>query len=154
MFQNNPHTRESRDDQEIPQGVPVARPPRILIAEDDDEMRRLLAQTLSTAGYEVVSCSNGFEFISHLEPLILEHILPDFQLIVSDILMPALTGLEILEDLHAYRGFPPMILITAFGDQATHEKARQWGAVAVFDKPFEMQDLLAKVRDIVPLHSV
>jgi len=64
--------------------------------------------------------------------------------------MPGLTGLEILEDLHECNGFPPMISITAFGDKETHEKAEKFGAAAIFDKPFEIDDLLAKVREIVP----
>ncbi len=43
--------------------------------------------------------------------------------------------------------FPPTILITAFGDEETHEKARQVGVAAVLDKPFDMNDLLGKVRE-------
>ena len=74
-------------------------------------------------------------------------------MIISDILMPGLTGLEILEDLHECKGFPPMILITAFGDENVHRKAKRLGAAAMFDKPFEIDDLLSKVREIVPPHT-
>ena len=127
--------------------------PRILIAEDDDEMRRLLAQALCAAGYEVIQCRDGMDFMRHLESFILDKTRLDFRLIISDILMPGLTGLEILEDLHDYKGFPPMILITAFGDESTHRKAKQLGAAAMLDKPFEIDDLLFKVRNIVPPHA-
>lgn len=124
--------------------------PHILLAEDDDEMRRLLAQAVCAAGYEVIQCRDGMDFLKRLESFIVNKGTLDFELIISDILMPGLTGLEILEDLHECKGFPPMILITAFGDKEVHKKAEKFGAAAIFDKPFEIDDLLSKVREIVP----
>jgi CheY-like chemotaxis protein len=73
----------------------------------------------------------------------------DFDLIISDIRMPAHSGLEILEAGPQLKGFPPMILITAFGSELTHARARRFGAVAVFDKPFDVNDLLVKVREVL-----
>jgi DNA-binding response OmpR family regulator len=127
--------------------------PHVLLAEDDDEMRRLLAQALCVAGYEVIQCRHGMDFLKRLESFIINNDTLDFELIISDILMPGLTGLEILEDLHECKGFPPMILITAFGDENIHRKAKQLGAAAMFDKPFEIDDLLSKVREIVPPYT-
>jgi two-component system response regulator (stage 0 sporulation protein F) len=123
---------------------------RILLVEDDDEMRRLLAQAICEDGYEVIQCHDGGEFLVRLQSLIVDKRSVDFDIIISDIRMPGLTGLEILEDLHEYNGFPPMILITAFGDKETHAKAEKFGAAAIFDKPFEIDDLLAKLRGILP----
>jgi len=128
--------------------------PRILLVEDDDEMRRLLAQSFYSVGYEVTQCRNGIEFLRCLNPFILGKGKLDYKLIISDILMPGLTGLEILEDLHDCRGFPPMILITAFGDKNTHEKAKRLGVAAMFDKPFEIEDLLYSVCKIIPSSAV
>jgi two-component system response regulator (stage 0 sporulation protein F) len=127
--------------------------PRVLLAEDHDEMRRLLAQELNAAGYDVIQCRNGMDFLKHLESFLLDRDILHFELIISDIIMPFLTGLEVLEDLHEYKGFPPMILITAFGDENVHKKAKQFGAAAMFDKPFEIDDLLSKVCEIVPSHT-
>jgi len=127
--------------------------PRILLAEDDDEMRRLLSQALFAAGYDVIQCHDGMDFITHFDLFIIGKGTLDFELIISDILMPGLTGLEIFEDLHEYKGFPPTILITAFGDEDIRRKAIQLGAAAMFDKPFEIDDLLSKVREIVPPHT-
>jgi DNA-binding response OmpR family regulator len=67
--------------------------------------------------------------------------------------MPGITGIEVLRGLPPGRGYPPVILITAFGDKKTHRQAEQFGAIAIFDKPFEIDDLLAKVRKIVPLEN-
>jgi two-component system response regulator (stage 0 sporulation protein F) len=127
--------------------------PRVLLAEDHDEMRRLLAQELHAAGYDVIQCRDGMGFLAHLESFIINKGILDFELIISDILMPGLTGLEIFEDLHEYKGFPPTILITAFGDENTRRKAKQLGAAAMFDKPFEIDDLLSKVREVMPPHT-
>lgn len=122
----------------------------VLLAEDDDEMRKLLAETLSREGYEVTECHNGVEFLMELEPLIAKQGPVNFDIIISDIRMPGITGLEMLEELHERKELPPMILITAFGDSETHAQAKRFGAAAIFDKPFEIDDLLAKVREVAP----
>ena len=152
MIQNK-HNPKSNGDLMKEAGVAGKFVPHVLLAEDDDEMRRLLAQALCVAGYEVIQCRHGMDFLKRLESFIINNDTLDFELIISDILMPGLTGLEILEDLHECKGFPPMILITAFGDENIHRKAKQLGAAAMFDKPFEIDDLLSKVREIVPLHT-
>ena len=126
----------------------------VLIAEDDTEMRRLLAEVLAEDGFDVRECVNGFNLLENLgNKLIaresLRHEAEEFDLIISDIRMPGVTGLSVLEGIHMFEGFPPMILITAFGDEETHARAKELGAVAVFDKPFEMEDLLAKVHEVL-----
>ena len=127
---------------------------RVLVAEDDVEMRRLLAQSLRKDGYDVTECSDGFRLLDKLgdrlvAPEVLKHEPADYDLIISDIRMPGVTGLSVLEGTQMFEGFPPMILITAFGDEETHAQAEQFGAVAVFDKPFEFEDLLAKVHEVL-----
>jgi CheY-like chemotaxis protein len=125
----------------------------ILLAEDDREMRVLLARALRQADYKVVECPDGWNLLEHLSSLILHdsETREAVDLIISDIRMPGVTGLEILEGVQQTDGFPPMILITAFGDKETHAQAEKFGAAAMFDKPFEINDLLAKVREIMPL---
>jgi len=137
---------------------PMGNLARVLLAEDDEEMRALLARALRGDGYQVVECPDGFRLLEQLNALLLS---PEvlcmepapFDLIVSDIRMPGVTGLSVLEGLQLFEDLPPMILITALGDEATHAAARRWGAVAVFDKPFDLDDLLAKVREIAPARS-
>jgi two-component system response regulator (stage 0 sporulation protein F) len=127
---------------------------RILLADDDYEMRALLALLLLRAGYKVVECSDGWSLLEHLEGhILLGSEVEKVDLIISDIRMPGITGIEILRGLPQGRGYPPVILITAFGDKKTHRQAEQFGAAAIFDKPFEIDDLWAKVRKIVPLEN-
>lgn len=128
-------------------------PPRVLVADDNGEMCLLLAMYLVQAGYDVVQCHDGFELIEHLASYMLPSSGETYDLIVSDIRMPNLSGLDILEGLGDRDDFPPMILITAFGDPRTHERARKLGAAAFFDKPFSILDLVDKVRELVPVQG-
>jgi two-component system, response regulator, stage 0 sporulation protein F len=125
--------------------------PRILLAEDTDDMRSVVAMRLRQQGYSVTECCNGAELLSELGDYLgnvpVEARTRRFDLIISDIRMPGVFGTSVIEGGVEYRNFPPTILITAFGDEETHEKARQIGVAAVLDKPFDMNDLLGKVRD-------
>ena len=117
--------------------------PVILLAEDDKEMRSLLAQALHSAHYSVSECVDGWNLVEHLRSFILpdsrEH--DQIDLMISDIRMPGLTAFEILEGVEDTDGFPPLIRITAFGDEETHVQAEKFGVAAIFDKPFEIDDL-------------
>jgi DNA-binding response OmpR family regulator len=73
----------------------------------------------------------------------------DFDLIISDIRMPGVNGLSVLEGLREFKGVPPIILITAFGDEQTHADAERLGAAAVINKPFEITELLSTAREIL-----
>ena len=123
--------------------------PPILLAEDDADMRKTLSSLLRAYGYQIVECSDGLDLLKMFSASQLQIHAPRYSLLISDIRMPGLSGLEILERFRGKRGFPPVILITAFGDLETHIKARESGAVAVLDKPFEIDELLAMMREIV-----
>ena len=127
--------------------------PKILIAEDDDEMRTLMALFLEKAGYDVLSCSNGTDLVRYVSTLFSPFRHEDIALVISDIRMPGFSGLEVLREMHGFMGFPPMILITAFGDETIHAEAERYGAKAIFDKPFDIEQLLTMVQEIVPLKS-
>lgn len=131
---------------------PLSAPAQILLAEDDADMRVFLAQVLSGEGYIVTECANGIQLLDHLAGLLHHRPLQVFDVVISDIRMPGLTGLEILRGLHGDADMPPTILITAFGDDKTHAEAERFGAVATLDKPFEVEDLLTMIRRILGFH--
>ena len=133
----------------------LGNPRHVLLAEDDDEMRALLVMAFLREGYQVTECLHGVDLLGHLESFLCPQDMPpeqweDFDLIVSDIRMPGVTALEVIEGVQQYGGLPPIVLITAFGDQGTHMRAYELGVAAVFDKPFEFGDLLAKARELAP----
>jgi len=121
-------------------------PLSVLIAEDHDEFRRLLAESFRYQGYAVTECRHGMELVGHLQCLKDSSDDERFDLIISDIRMPGVSGLSVLAGLQEFKNVPPIILITAYGDDQTHAEAKRLGAAAMIDKPFEIPDLLAKAR--------
>lgn len=132
----------------------TSRPASILLAEDDDEMRAVLAFHLRKEGYLVTQCRNGIELADRTdaslnprreESSVGQH----YDLVITDIRMPGILGISVLEGCQHITNAPPIILITAFGDAETHAEAERLGAAAFFDKPFEICDLVDKVRQIL-----
>ncbi|RKH08817.1 response regulator [Corallococcus sp. CA047B] len=123
--------------------------PRVLIAEDDREMRRMLARALGRRGCDVHEVPNGRELLGTLTRGLagVEGTAPD--VIITDVRMPGVTGLEALARLRRVDWATPVILITAFGDAATHAEAHRLGAAFVFDKPFDLDVLCEAVRELI-----
>lgn len=113
---------------------------KVVVAEDDPDLRHLVAEGLRRDGYDVEEAEDGFALAERIERTDLEPV----DLIISDVLMPGRTGLELLMDLrNPFRPGvcnTPVILITAFGDDQTHHHADTLGAF-LFDKPFDVDDL-------------
>ena len=117
--------------------------PHILLAEDDLELRELLILVLSRAGYRVTDCDNGLQLLEQLEHA------EQYDLVISDVRMPALTGLEVLESQVDKPARLPFIGMTAFGDDKTHEIAQKFGAVAMINKPFDLDEMIELVHTTI-----
>ena len=126
-------------------------PLRILLAEDDLEMRRMLSWYLQKKGCDVIASKNGNDLIKHLGYLGPLENFHGFDLIISDIRMPGVTGLQVLEAAKEFDDFPPVILITAFPDKETLDLSKRLGAAAILTKPFDMDDLLTIIGQLFPL---
>jgi CheY-like chemotaxis protein len=121
----------------------------VLVAEDDSEMRRLVVEALSKDGHEVIEATDGGRMLVRLaEAFERDPALLSIDVIVSDMRMPVCGGLELLERLAEARWRVPCILMTAFGDDETRERAARIGAV-FFDKPVRMGALRAAVKRLV-----
>jgi two-component system, response regulator, stage 0 sporulation protein F len=132
-----------------------ARTPHILLAEDTDEMRSVIALRLRQQGYSVTECSDGAELLARLGGYLHRDEVEKptearkYDLVISDVRMPGVLGTSVVEGAADCPDFPPTILITGFGDDETHEHAHRMGVAAVMDKPFDMNDLLEKVRSVI-----
>ena len=127
----------------------VDRPARIVVAEDDFEMRRLVADCLRKEGYEVHEVADGGELLLRIEDSFFMRRSPvPVDLFVTDIRMPVYTGLEIVTGLREAGLDMPVIIMTAFGNPETRERAEALGA-AMLDKPFKMEQLRALVRRLL-----
>lgn len=128
------------------QAAPGGRPARLILLEDDPEMRGMLASALEGDGHTVTQLRDGNEFLELLRTSVLGgSALGWADLMISDIRMPGCSGLDILWAARTFGFGVPIILITAFGSPETHAEARALGAVAVLDKPFDVDDLRALV---------
>jgi CheY-like chemotaxis protein len=134
------------------------RPTRVLVAEDDADAREMLVEALREEGYQVIEVENGRQLAKCLvKPY--GHTCPRPDVVISDIRMPGHTGLEVLAALRESDWAMPVILVTAFGDEDTHEEARRLGAAEearrlgaalVVDKPCSVELMVHAVRNTVP----
>jgi DNA-binding response OmpR family regulator len=118
----------------------VERRPRVLLAEDDTEMRFLVARALRKDGFEVLEFPNGVLLTEWIDDRLAERGELDISLLVTDIRMPGPSGLEVAKKLRAKAITVPMIVMTGFGDQDTANDVRELDAVS-FDKPFSLDHL-------------
>ncbi|MFO0678020.1 MAG: response regulator [Polyangiaceae bacterium] len=125
------------------------RPMRILLADDDVDLRALVQMALSRDGHEIVEAENGAEVLDCLERAAFHpESMPD--VIVVDVLMPKCSGLGVLEILKKSRAHVPVIVMTSFEHDSVRQVAERLGAVAFFRKPFDVEALRSAVRDVPP----
>jgi CheY-like chemotaxis protein len=117
----------------------------VLVADDDPDMRRLVATLLRMAGHRVIEASDATQVLDRIESTVWRAQRDPIDVIVSDINMPGLSGLDLLAALRCAESNTPVVLITAFGDEETRVEASELGAAALLDKPFEPQALRAAV---------
>ncbi|MEB2285702.1 MAG: response regulator [Myxococcales bacterium] len=130
---------------------PSAPRPRVVLAEDDDDMRSMLAGMLAADGWEVIEAADGSSLVERLHEIAGEPRGRDTVLaVVADVRMPRLDGLDVLAALRCAGWRTPVVLMTAFGDGAVHREARELGAVQVLDKPFALDRLRDVLRQIAP----
>jgi DNA-binding response OmpR family regulator len=114
---------------------------RILVIEDDEEMRALLRDMIEDEGYKTDSVNNGSEAFRKLAK-------ESFDLIITDVRMPGLTGLDILPGIKKLQPDAPIIVITAFGSEEVQRKALERGANAYLEKPIHFRELRTLIHDM------
>lgn len=107
---------------------------RILVVDDERVIRELMREILAQAGYETIGAETAAEALTLLDDT-------DVSLVVSDIVMPGLTGLELLDEVRARRPTLPVILVTGAGTYENLSQAVTRGANGLVIKPFSHADL-------------
>jgi|GEM_PF-2249233 len=128
--------------------------PRLVLAEDDDQIRWSLAAMLEDDGYDVVSLPSGNAVLEHLGAAVLKEtgaVLPD--VIVTDVRMPGLNGIRLLEGVRANGWDIPVVLISAFGDDEMRRQANQLKATAFLDKPLDLEELQRVLQTNAPVRN-
>lgn len=121
-----------------------ARQARVLVADDESDVRGLIVYRLSRSGYQVVEAVDGEEALALALDLV-----PD--LAVLDVMMPKLDGLEVTRRLrqHEQTRDVPVILLTARAQEADVTRGFEVGADDYLKKPFDPDELLARVRAVI-----
>lgn len=124
----------------------------VLVADDDDDMRALIAETLRSDHFSVLEASNGTDLLELLNKglEVPEH---RPELIISDVRMPMLSGLGVLSWLRRAQVSIPVILITGMTDESIWTVAERLGATGLLRKPFELDDLRTAVINARVMHA-
>jgi two-component system, NtrC family, response regulator AtoC len=120
---------------------------RILIVDDDPENRELLAEALSLKGYSVVKASSSEEACQRAEE-------QEFRLVVSDIQMGAVSGIELLKWFRKQFADVPIVLLTAFGSVETAIEAMKHGAFDYLTKPVHLDEMYVIVERALEHHRL
>jgi len=127
--------------------------PRVVLVEDDSDVRNMLERALLLEGYEVVALEDGLQLMCLVDEIAREELVPpDF--IVSDIRMPHFSGLDMLFAVQRISVGTPIILISAFCDSETRRLAEEGGAAALLAKPLDPQEQLATLEWIRLLNAL
>src|SRR5437899_3692595 len=121
-----------------------ARGPRILIVDDDPAQRSLLDSFLKSQGFDTVPVASGEKALEALRGA-------EFNMMISDVRMPGISGLETLRRARKERATLPILLVTAYSDIREAVGAMRDGAVNYLSKPIDLDELLASVRSATGL---
>lgn len=119
---------------------------RILVAEDERDLNRLIVKTLEKEGYSVDACFDGEEALYYLENT-------EYDAAVLDIMMPKKDGLAVLKSLRRSNRAVPVLLLTARDSVADRVNGLDSGADDYLIKPFDFDELLARIRAVTRKHS-
>jgi len=120
----------------------IDQPATVLVVDDELSLRKFVATTLSARGYRVLQAADGAEA---LEMLTNSEGIDRVQLVILDVAMPRLGGLEVLTELRRWSQVP-VIVLSVLGEEADKVRALDLGADDYLTKPFGVPELLARVR--------
>lgn len=119
---------------------------RILIAEDERDLNRILTERLTEEHYSVDSCYDGEEALEYISGA-------EYDVLILDIMMPKKDGLEVLKTVRRRNQHVPVLLLTALGRIEDRVKGLDAGANDYLAKPFHSKELLARIRAITRIQA-
>lgn len=118
---------------------------RILVVEDEDKLRRVIQLQLESEGHEVLTAGSAEAALAQTDPL---------DLVLTDLKLPGLDGLTLLDRLRESQPRLPVIVMTAFGNVETAVAAMKQGAVDFLQKPFSLDHLSTVTAKALELHQL
>ncbi len=115
---------------------------KILVVDDDPNMHRLINLYLKDSKAEVVTTSSGRMALQKMTK-------QGFHLIISDMQMPQMDGIELVKKIRSLGSTIPVLIVSAFGYYSHASKAIRAGANVVLEKPFERDELLRVIKQLI-----
>src|SRR6188472_2624508 len=115
-------------------------PAKILVADDEQNLRRVLTALLRREGHDVLQAANGVEAIEHIGQV---------DVVITDLRMPGADGMEVLRTASKLHPHVPVIMITAYGSVGQAVEAIKAGAFDYIEKPFEQDSIRAIVEKAI-----
>ncbi len=115
---------------------------KILVVDDEEGARELFYTILSDEGYDVTLANNGEEALSLFKS-------DAFDLVISDIKMPVMDGLQLLQEIRKTGSKTDVIMVTAYGEVESYLKAMSLGAAEYINKPIRIKELKRIVHKVV-----
>ena len=117
---------------------------QLLVADDSETVLLMLQRRLEMEGYDVLTATDGVEAMERLRELAPKE--PD--IILLDAMMPNMSGTEVLEEVRGSGSKVPIVMISAHLDAQEPDRMRSLGATDCIPKPFEWEDLIAKIEEL------
>jgi CheY-like chemotaxis protein len=115
---------------------------RVMVVDDDEQLRMVLIEMLSLDGYHVRACPDAYSALKTLEH-------EKFDLLLTDLGMPGMSGLELAEIVQTTHPDMPVALITGLRAEVHEDEASKKGVRAILLKPFQRHELTALIRQLV-----
>jgi len=124
------------------------RRPRVLVVEDDGQLRRLMVTRLRARGYDVVEAEDGVDLLGWMGSTMWTPDDAPLDAVVTDVNLPDMTALEVLAALRVRDSAIPIVLVTGVTDVEVHREAYALGASAILTKPFDLDELGTVLTDL------
>lgn len=120
--------------------------PRVLVADDEEDIRKLLRMVLAEFGYEVEEAADGDEALARLA-------VGPFDLVILDLMMPGRDGFDVLEEATAMDPQPRIAVLTARTGELDRQRVYDLGAIDLTTKPFDAYELVTRLSGLLQLED-
>ncbi|MFM7440487.1 MAG: response regulator transcription factor, partial [Snowella sp.] len=128
---------------------PLTQTQRILVVEDEDVIRQMIILALEEEGYEVIVAKDGRTALSVLEEAAKNSSNPPIDLVVLDLMLPQVNGLDICRLLRYQGNIIPILILSAKASETDRVLGLEVGADDYLTKPFSMRELIARCRALI-----